>query len=388
MPSIAQTVRAAISTGVPDSAILALLRERHPTCADPAHTVSYYRSEARNGGPRQRGATTRRAQTTGAGVNVTLPTPETQLAPALSWSGEDGQFDASMLDQARRFGLEFEFCGPSGTDRSGRAWADVVREALAPWPEQRIGDSHGYYHSDGTTWDVKSDASCEWELATPALSAADWPKVEAVLAALVRQGARVDARCGFHVHHEARGAGHSGRGFLGRLIRLWGALDVPLHEALPSSRRQNRYAERWGRVYADELAGVSELSREIRQAGRFQALNLTHWWRRGVVEVRSHHGTLDAQKAGWWLAITQQIVGFAQLASDAQMDALLERGRTEQVFDPYLHGSRTRPAGFTTWGVPKLWALLRLVVGDAAQRTLARWTADRNPEHYRLAFAA
>jgi hypothetical protein len=380
VPSIAHDVREYIANGASDDAVLRMLRDRHPTCADPRHTLSYYRSEAARG-PRQRGSRQLPASP------LTLPDA---VPDPIGWSGDpDGPgelFDPAMLDQRRRFGLEFEFVNPSGPGaryRSGSEWADVVREALAPWPEQQVSDDHEYRHSTGRTWDVKADGSCEWEMVTPAITAASWPMVVAVLNALVAAGARVDRRCGFHVHHEARVARTTG--FVQRLIRLWGALDTPLHEALPTDRRRNTFAERWGREFAEDSAALTDLPAHVRRLGRYQALNLTNWWRHGRVEMRAHQGTLDANKAGWWLLATQRVVDFAQRCTDDQLDRALE-----------LHVQRTRTWDGTErqaarrvlppWTEARRWSLARIVMGDAVQRTLARWTFDRNPDYYRTAF--
>lgn len=345
--TIAGVIRDGLATGRQTNDILAEVRSLFPESNTNANCVSYYRSLARRAGL--------------SGQGITVPVRRDRRRTRLI--ALESAFNADNLTE-RAFGIEFEFERDRNRPEHGlRFFGEVVKQALAPWAATDtvfVRDSYG--HSNGRTWDVKLDSSCEFELATPKLFKRDWPKVVAVLKALRAAGATVSQRCGMHIHHETRGmrAPH-----LKNLIRLWGAFDATLHEALPESRRNNRYAYRMSEDTARQLATMDARSirREIRARDRYVALNMTNWWRRGTVEVRSHHGTLDADKTGYWLQITQAIVERA------------ERGRIGRSLDGIVSAA-DRFRRFTR------------VVGEKAARTLARWTEERNPNYFAAMNAA
>lgn len=281
---------------------------------------------------------------------------------------------------SRRFGIEMEF---TGRERL-RFYADRIDHALQQEAEKvegsdpalaaryrrhagRVCARDSYFHSAGYSWDVKIDGSCGNELASPILTAEDWPVVEVICKALRESGAQVNQHCGLHVHHEARDLRQS---HIRNLIRLWAAFDGPMHEALPPSRRVNSYAERllglansgsshWYYTngsharYTD--ADAPDLANVIRNYGRYQSLNLTAWAIHGRIEFRAHHGTLNAAKIRAWLTMTQRFVDTAAA------------GRPQRI----IAGARGSQAA----------ALARVsrVIGAPLYRTLLNWLRRRNP---------
>jgi len=221
--------------------------------------------------------------------------------------------DTTPIQNQRTFGLEFEFL-PNGFPQEH--FGDAMREALVPLG---VGRGHvivrGYAHSDGTFWDLKTDSSCGYEVATPALHWEDWPKVEAALDALVKAGARIDHRCGVHVHHMALDLRPTG---LRRLLLLWAAYERVLLASVKAERHANRYCRRFDDVYPtwnalrQALNPIGNLHHVVQQLGRYQALNATGWWQHGRIEVRLHHGTLRPSAIRFWTLLTQQMVEFAK----------------------------------------------------------------------------
>lgn len=249
--------------------------------------------------------------------------------------------DTEMPTSQRRFGLEFEWLPNGyGLEHYGAA----VTAALTSFGESGRVLVTGYAHSDGQTWHVKTDSSCGFELATPALTWRDWPKVEAVLRALYAAGGRIDDRCGFHVHHEARDLRAPG---LRRLLLLWMAYEPVLLSSVKAERRGNRYC----RMFRDSVGSWDDFKRQVtplhnmerlvRELGRYQALNATGWWQHGRVEVRLHHGTLHPMACRFWVLLTQQMIEFAKVtrsynelesAFSQQFDAQVQNFKQAVVF--------------------------------------------------------
>ena len=213
----------------------------------------------------------------------------------------------------RAYGIEIEF---RGNGKSMSQYCAAMRAALRPfygsYSSMPTLQTDEYGHSDGSTWDMKPDGSAEYEIASPRLTASDWPKVEAVLLAIVKAGGTVDKSCGLHVHHEALDLELK---HIRNLIRMWAAFDGVIHEALPPSRRDNEYCHR---SFASEdyepgyFADADNIRSRILNQGRYESLNLTIWWRSGRLEFRSHAGTLDASKVFDWLRLTQRFVETAR----------------------------------------------------------------------------
>lgn len=218
-----------------------------------------------------------------------------------------------MPASTRRFGIEFEFATGG---RSQAFWGNVLRTALSAFPNQHLNVG-GYFHSDGRTWDLKTDSSCGYELATPALTWMDWPVIEAVLTALRGAGARVNNRTGLHVHHECRDFGDRG---IRRMVTLWARNEAALVACCLPRRANNGYCETIAHkvtydvspsarvVDAMQTATGENLRRlGVNGVGR-SALNLSHFWSRATIEVRLFHGTLNLTDVKAWVLLTQNIV--------------------------------------------------------------------------------
>lgn len=240
---------------------------------------------------------------------------------------------------ARRFGIEIEF----KNDDNGRLFdlysiASVMDPVVGQFsnhkPIRVIGDNDDdddefcrdddYYRSGADEWTVKYDGSCEFEVTTPASTWRDWPQIRAVLRALYTQGARTDRSCGLHVHHEAKHLDDTG---LRKLWYLWYLHEPLIFSMLAPSRVRNSYCERyrqWPRQHNIEpldLLGMdsSDFQFTIDDIGRYQSLNLTHWWQHGRVEIRAHHGTLKSTDIRFWTKFTQM---FLKLPNRVSLETL------------------------------------------------------------------
>lgn len=216
---------------------------------------------------------------------------------------------------SRHFGLEFEFLQTRPQDEFAQALGRAARSLSTLNPSFPFHDG-GYRHSEGNSWDLKTDSSCGLEFCTPALSMEQWPMVDHMLAALRASGARVDRRCGLHVHHQCSDLSPSS---LRRLMLLWMAYEDVLFGLVEPARYGNSYCQPYKEYYTtwedmkNSLIPLRNLETEVENTGKYRALNVSGWWRHGRVEVRIHHGTLDAGLAKFWTLLTQRMVEVAVL---------------------------------------------------------------------------
>lgn len=213
----------------------------------------------------------------------------------------------------RRFGLEIEFnLGRLSRD----SWAGVIFSPLLyehPEIEHRLGVGD-YFHSNGSSWDLKADASCGMEVATPAITWKNWPQVETVCRTLLQNRAEINDNCGLHVHHEIKGFSKTA---LRRLVLLWGAVEQLATNMCNPTRRDNRYCqplrngnENWS-YFSSNCRVERGVDDRIEERGRRTTLNLTEWWERGTAEFRLYHGTIDSEEIRRWVLFTQTIVELA-----------------------------------------------------------------------------
>lgn len=210
---------------------------------------------------------------------------------------------------ARQFGLEIEFSGGQFSH-----WRRVLSRLFETNPAFRtewLMTTEEYRHSDGSRWELKRDGSCGWELATPAMTWAHWPLVEQVLTTLRENNATITRNCGLHVHHEIR---EFSLASLRRLTVLWAITENTMFSLVAPTRRGNSYCS----PLAATIREINSNSRSatafrawLRERGRHRAMNLTNWWRRGTMEIRTHHGSLDADEIRWWTLFTQALCDVA-----------------------------------------------------------------------------
>lgn len=226
----------------------------------------------------------------------------------------------------RKFGVEMEATtrNTGGGSVSGSSIKRALETALRPVDEAHAVNPRepGYYHSDGTTWDVKTDSSCGWEIAAPALTLdnnGDNPELKAATAALESLNIVVDRSCGTHIHFEVRDYEWQD---LQRLMILWSRYEPFFYELMPRARRMNSYCAPLHRTqWTGQAAGFWTYAQQALRAGdraSFQraaqyierrcALNITHWWRSQRIEVRLHSGTINYTKITRWAMLMMAVI--------------------------------------------------------------------------------
>lgn len=229
----------------------------------------------------------------------------------------------------RTFGVEMEMthgrAGPDG--RTGGTLSErMLRNALSPVVRSLNQREAGYYHSNGETWDVKTDSSCGWEIASPAFNLderGDNNEVRAACNALTAINPLVDSSCGLHVHADCSDYEWKD---LQRLIILWTRYEPFFFELMPRSRRNNLYCapvyrsvwnERsslWSYVYTAISSRTERGFRDAcRSLDRRLALNFGSWWRNGRIEVRLHSGTVNYAKIKHWTMLVSAVMNRPRL---------------------------------------------------------------------------
>jgi biotin operon repressor len=207
-----------------------------------------------------------------------------------------------ILHSNRNFGIEIECLGIS-IDQAVR----VLRNA-------RIDISfEGYNHVTRTSWKIVTDSSVAdgFEVVSPILSGNEGiAMVVKVAKTLLAAGARVDRRCGFHVHVDAREL--SGADVL-NIIRRYAAHESLIDTMMPTSRRgtSNTYCRSMPDVLR-AMENVSESASTLhvceRVYERYYKLNVQAFTRHGTVEFRQHSGTVDYKKMVNWIIFCIQFV--------------------------------------------------------------------------------
>lgn len=246
-----------------------------------------------------------------------------------------------------RFGLEFEF--HPGMHPQAH-YLTAIRDALSPLGQADNVFAYGYRHSNGASWELKTDSSCGFEVASPALRWNQWNQVAAVMTALQNAGAIVTARCGLHVHHETIGARAS---TLRRLLLMWYVYESVWFNMVSASRRNSRYCLplRYGATYESLFHMLQSNSNDtmrqvVNNLSRYRGLNATTWWASGRVEVRIHHGTLQPNLVQLWTALTQNFVEESRRPRNfTNIERILSLTQEEQIERFLRHvPSALRPA--------------------------------------------
>lgn len=236
--------------------------------------------------------------------------------------------------QGRKIGIELELNPRTRTDMllSMPMLSSTVRNALATVPGAApLSANHGYYHSDGRTWDVKVDSSCGFEVVSPALTldaAGHNDQLRAVVNGVRAMQPQLGTNCGFHVHIDV--SDFSWRD-LQKLLILWTRYEPFFFEMQPPSRHGNSFCARvrngWNETAATSwtelLTTTTERTFRQRVMGlpRYRALNLTHFFASGRVEFRLGAATMNYSTVRHWAMTLLALVGRVKAEGLTQITA-------------------------------------------------------------------
>lgn len=194
------------------------------------------------------------------------------------------------------FGVELEVILPRGMSHAAAA-EEVNLAGVACRAEV-------YNHNVGNTWKVVTDGSLGdyirgAEFVSPVLRGQDGlTQVETVCRTLKAIGVKVNKRCGMHVHV---GVADQPVEFFRALLVNYSRNETLIDSVMPASRRgsNNQYCQPTQAPY-----GLADMTRDqVLRANhsRYRKVNLQSFWRHQTVEFRQHAGTVEADKASYWV---------------------------------------------------------------------------------------
>jgi biotin operon repressor len=189
----------------------------------------------------------------------------------------------------------------------------------------------GYNHQNRTWWKIVTDSSVPngFEVVSPILSGNQGlDDVRKVAQALRAAGAKVDKRCGFHVHVDARTL--TGADIL-NVIRRYAMHEAEIDSFMPASRRGNN--NRYCRTMTDVVRGVQNVAQSTsartiaeRVYERYYKLNVAAFVRHGTIEFRQHSGTIDFRKMANWICFCVQFIEDSRTLTISQASFSTRRG--------------------------------------------------------------
>lgn len=159
--------------------------------------------------------------------------------------------------------------------------------------------------------------------------------------------ASVTNSCGLHVHLDARDFNFHD---IGRLIKVYAAIEPALFDMVPANRRDSRYclrcADKYERALARNTLGEHKAVKEKIVVGtydepvsttrrkrkydhsRYNALNLHSWFYRGTIEYRLFNGTIEPADIINWGMIWANILDFALNSSDDEITRVMDKNKS------------------------------------------------------------
>lgn len=219
----------------------------------------------------------------------------------------------SYFNEDRTYGIEIEFV----SDKSLSYIADYITSK-----KNIQTQAMGYNHNITVGWKVITDSSCGYELVSPILKGRDGLyQLEKVCEALSEIGAKVNKKCGLHVHH---GINDYEIKDIKNLFAMYAKLEKNIDDIVPKSRRGNsnpflRSLSCDGNAPGGYESNVNDMLNKLKKCktirdldqmfqSRYRKLNFRSYIRYGTIEFRQHSGTIDFEKIKNWILLTQQIV--------------------------------------------------------------------------------
>ena len=166
----------------------------------------------------------------------------------------------------------------------------------------------------GLAWSCKPDgtAGVDAEAVSPILNDGSLNESITAARALLRAGATVNRKTGYHVHI---GADHYGNEGIAATVRNWYTAADAIGALVAPSRLNNNFT-----VHSLNPSVVDGWVESIRNGNisnrftghnRYLSLNLDSYQRHGTVEFRLHHGTLNGKKIQAWAEFCEAIATFS-----------------------------------------------------------------------------
>lgn len=255
---------------------------------------------------------------------------------------------------SQTFGVELECLLPRGHSRN-----DLHQALIAAGIDARVEHLN---HSTGGHWKLTTDGSLNdytqgVEVVSPPLSGEEgFNQLRAVCRVLTALRAKVNRRCGFHVHIGARNRPLS---FFKHLVKIYSQFEQVIDSVVAPSRRgyANHFCgpvrvndSRW-----NEATTIEDVARSIGQSTardqtRYKKINLNSYWQHGTVEFRQHQGTVEVAKVENWVRLCLRLCAKASEAELPQpneftLETLMTTVAAPQVERDYFTTRQTQFAG-------------------------------------------
>jgi hypothetical protein len=180
----------------------------------------------------------------------------------------------------------------------------------------------------GLNWQCKPDgtAGVDAEAVSPILNDGSLNESITAARALLRAGATVNKKTGYHIH---LGADHYGNDGIAALVRNWYTAADAIGALVAPSRLNNHFCQHTLPESLVESWAESIRNGRIDNAGqgRYRSLNLDSYQRHGTVEFRLHHGTLNGKKIQAWAEFCESLATFSTAGG------ILNRGTGNRLND-------------------------------------------------------
>jgi hypothetical protein len=164
----------------------------------------------------------------------------------------------------------------------------------------------------GLNWQCKPDgtAGVDAEAVSPILNDGSLNESLTAARALLRAGATVNKKTGYHIHI---GADHYGVDGIAALVRNWYTAADAIGALVAPSRLNNHFCQHTLPESLVESWAESIRNGRIDNAGqgRYRSLNLDSYQRHGTVEFRLHHGTLNGKKIQAWAEFCESLATYS-----------------------------------------------------------------------------
>jgi hypothetical protein len=182
----------------------------------------------------------------------------------------------------------------------------------------------------GLNWQCKPDGTfgVDAEAVSPILNDGSLNESLTAARALLRAGATVNKKTGYHVHI---GADHYGNDGIAALVRNWYTAADAIGALVAKSRLNNSFCNH--NLNASIVDGWAEsirngnISNRFTGHNRYLSLNLDSYGRHGTVEFRLHHGTLNGKKIQAWAEFCEAIATYSTAGG------ILEAGTGDRLND-------------------------------------------------------
>ena len=164
----------------------------------------------------------------------------------------------------------------------------------------------------GLNWQCKPDGTqgVDAEAVSPILNDGSLNESITAARALLRAGATVNKKTGYHIHI---GADHYGTDGIAALVRNWYTAADAIGALVAPSRLNNHFCQHTLPESLVESWAESIRNGRIDNAGqgRYRSLNLDSYQRHGTVEFRLHHGTLNGKKIQAWAEFCESLATYS-----------------------------------------------------------------------------